>query len=81
MIVLREQVERSGADIYVEVDELRMGQVVANLLTNASKYSDQGAFIWVTIEVADYAQEVSIPGQARPGRWRGRGRAPPARGF
>jgi len=45
--------ERRDEGVFVEVDELRLGQVVANLLTNASKYSAKGARIWVTIEAAD----------------------------
>ncbi|MEO8062128.1 MAG: ATP-binding protein [Pseudomonadota bacterium] len=46
------QYERGDPDVFVEVDELRLGQVIANLLTNASKYSASRARIWVTTEVA-----------------------------
>jgi PAS domain S-box-containing protein len=37
----------------VEVDSVRFTQVVVNLLTNASKYTDEGGHVIVTTEVAD----------------------------
>jgi signal transduction histidine kinase/CheY-like chemotaxis protein len=43
---LRVSVPRRG--LLVDVDELRMAQVVANLLTNAAKYTDPGGQIFVT---------------------------------
>ena len=35
-------------DVWLQADAARLEQVVVNLLTNASKYSDAGARIWVT---------------------------------
>jgi len=36
--------------LLVEVDTVRMAQVVANLLNNAAKYTEMGGTIWVSAE-------------------------------
>ena len=36
--------------IYINADLVRLAQVVSNLLTNASKYSEPGGQIWLTVE-------------------------------
>jgi CheY-like chemotaxis protein len=42
--------QRGGTDLYVQGDNVRLCQVVSNLLTNASKYSPEGSRIHVTLE-------------------------------
>ena len=37
-------------DIWVNGDEVRLAQVVANLLTNSAKYTNEGGHIWLTCE-------------------------------
>ncbi|MGJ0491673.1 transporter substrate-binding domain-containing protein [Methylobacter sp.] len=39
--------------VYVEGDLVRLSQVVANLLTNAAKYTDEGGCISLSVEPAD----------------------------
>jgi signal transduction histidine kinase len=38
--------------LQIEVDVSRMAQVLANLLNNAAKYTDEGGHIWLTVERA-----------------------------
>jgi PAS domain S-box-containing protein len=56
LIEMRHQsvsVSRGSSDYFVEADHVRLCQVISNLLTNASKYSDEGANIDVTVEGKD----------------------------
>lgn len=46
---LRLELEAPDEPIYVEVDAVRMHQVLVNLLSNAAKYSDRGRRIWLTV--------------------------------
>ncbi len=39
--------------IYVEVDPLRLEQILSNLLLNASKYTPQGGRIWLDVEPSE----------------------------
>jgi PAS domain S-box-containing protein len=39
--------------VYVDADLIRIGQVLANLLTNAAKYSDKAGKIWLSVERED----------------------------
>ena len=47
------QIEPAAAPVIVNVDAVRMSQVVANLLNNAAKYSDPGKTIRVRMTVED----------------------------
>jgi two-component system CheB/CheR fusion protein len=46
-------VDRPGADVVVEGDIVRLTQVFANLLNNASKYTDEGGAIELTVVAGD----------------------------
>jgi PAS domain S-box-containing protein len=39
--------------VFVEADLVRMAQIIANLLTNAAKYTDVAGRIWLTVERED----------------------------
>ncbi len=39
-------------EVWLEVDEVRIAQVLANLLTNAAKYTNEGGHIWLQCEMA-----------------------------
>lgn len=47
-------------DLWVEVDEVRVQQVMANLLANAIRYSAVGALVRVTIELSAKTVRVSV---------------------
>jgi len=56
----RLQVSLPPADSHIEVDALRLSQVVANLLTNAAKYTEPGGLITLTATVdADAGADAS----------------------
>ena len=44
--------------LFVDADEVRLEQIIGNLLNNASKYTPAGGDIWITVENAERA-----PGQ------------------
>ena len=46
--------------IYINADLVRLAQVVSNLLTNASKYSEPGGQIWLTVELQGSDVIVSV---------------------
>ncbi len=53
-------VEVSGRPTLAVIDDLRIRQVVTNLLTNAAKYSPRGKRIEVIVEAADAVATVSV---------------------
>ncbi|MGB7415239.1 MAG: PAS domain-containing protein, partial [Thermosynechococcaceae cyanobacterium] len=46
--------------IYLDADSVRIAQVISNLLTNASKYSEPGGQIWLTVEQQESEVIVSV---------------------
>lgn len=65
-----------GGSLWLEADAARLEQIVANLLTNAVKYTDAGGRIWLTavhegndvvISVRDTG--IGIPPAKLPGMW------------
>lgn len=50
----------SGPGLHVNVDPARMTQVIANLLTNAAKYSERGSEITVRAERNDQQVRISV---------------------
>jgi PAS domain S-box-containing protein len=51
-------VRRPSEPVYVDADAARMSQVVANLLSNASRFTGEGGTIWLTCEAT--AEHLSI---------------------
>ncbi len=56
----RLSVDLPAGSASIEADPLRMSQVLANLLTNAAKYSDPGGHIQVTARVEDRTLSLSV---------------------
>ncbi|BBA37481.1 PAS/PAC sensor hybrid histidine kinase [Methylocaldum marinum] len=46
--------------LYVEGDEVRLTQVLDNLLNNANKYTPEGGHIWLTVENGKHEALVSV---------------------
>jgi PAS domain S-box-containing protein len=46
--------------IYLDADPIRLGQVFANLLNNAAKYTERGGHIWLTAEYQGGEVAVSV---------------------
>ncbi len=44
--------------VYVEGDLIRLSQIMANLIHNAAKYTDEGGHLWVTLESSSAGQAV-----------------------
>ena len=40
-------------DVWLDVDEVRIAQIFANLLNNAAKYTDNGGHIWLRADIKD----------------------------
>lgn len=53
-------IELPKESMLIDVDPVRMTQVVGNLLTNAAKYTEPGGRIWVNAELQDRAAELTI---------------------
>lgn len=53
-------VELPSDPLFVEADAVRLSQVVANLLNNAAKYTDEGGRIWLTLDRRDQEAVLSV---------------------
>jgi PAS domain S-box-containing protein len=47
-------------DMWLEGDEVRLAQVVANLLSNAAKYTDSGGHIWLDAQLVQDQLEIRV---------------------
>jgi PAS domain S-box-containing protein len=54
------EVVREGSRVELVGDRVRLSQVVANLLSNASKYSEEGRRIWLSAVVHDGTVEIRV---------------------
>ena len=51
--------------VYLNADPTRLAQIVGNLLNNASKFTDRGGHVWLTVERSDEPSRVD--GETAPG--------------
>jgi CheY-like chemotaxis protein len=49
-----------GRELWVDGDPIRLAQVVANLLSNAAKYTDPGGDIWLTVARVDTEAVITV---------------------
>ncbi len=54
------EVSLPAEPVWVEVDALRMEQVITNLLTNAAKYTEPGGTIWLTVTRLDDSATICV---------------------
>ena len=53
--------------VYLDADPTRLTQIIGNLLNNASKFSDRGGRIWLTVErTEDFETDAIEQGSSRP---------------
>jgi signal transduction histidine kinase/ActR/RegA family two-component response regulator len=52
--------------VYLHADATRLAQIVGNLLNNASKFSDRGSRIWLTVERTEASGAIERASSGRP---------------
>jgi signal transduction histidine kinase len=57
--------ERQGADIFVDGDEVRLTQVLANLLNNAARYTEPGGRLTLSVAASGSGVEFAVKDNGR----------------